>query len=298
MKPLLKQTLLTAALSLGMAWTAMAAETPAKTWEDVKNSTDPLEIIQVVDAQSNTATSMDTDFLMNMTLDLGGNKLDMNTNGNVKVTGADSEAMKLFMTMNANTSGENQAITAFYSDGWYYYDMGESGKYKMEMNYSDALKNAQAAAGIAKNDLSYITDASVVRNQDLTTIYFTMDGTALTDMTNQVLSQTGASNTITAGSDNTSNQSGGPGGQPSVGMDITTCKGEYTLDANGNIIQIRMLMDADLTADDTVMGYDFFMEMNIKSMGDAVTVTIPSTDGYPTMEEYLTQLLADAENEA
>lgn len=301
MKKMLKATILTAALSAGMTLSAMAAETPAKTWEDVKNSEDPLEIIQVVEAQNNAASSMATDYLMNMTFRLGEENLAMHTTGNIKVQDADNEAMKLFMTMDANTLGETQSITAFYSDGWYYYDMGESGKYKMEMNYADALKNAQSAAGLTQGDLSYITDASVVRNGDLTTIYFTMDGAALTDMTNQVLAATApsgpaaskpTSGTITAGSGSMVSSTGGPGGQSS--MDITTCKGEYTLDANGNIIQMRMLMDTDMSSEGTSMGFEMFMEMNIKSLGDSVTVSIPSTEGYPTMEEYLAQLLADA----
>lgn len=303
MRKMLKATILTAALSAGITLSAMAAETPAKTWEDVKNSEDPLEIIQVVEAQNDAATSMDTDYLMNMTLRLGEENLAMHTAGNIKVQNADNEAMKLFMTMDANTLGQTQSLTAFYSDGWYYYDMGESGKYKMEMNYADALKNAQSAAGLTQSDLSYITDASVVRNGDLTTVYFTMDGAALTDMTNQVLSSTASSGpsapertsgTITAGSGSAVSGSGGPGGQSSIDMDITTCKGEYTLDANGTIIQMRMLMDTDMSSDDTSMGFEMFMEMNIKSLGDSVTVTIPSTEGYPTMEEYLAQILADA----
>lgn len=287
MKKMFKTTILTAALSAGMALSAMAAETPAKTWEDVKNSEDPMEIIQVVETLNQNVSDMDTDYLMNMTLRIGEDSLPMNTTGNIKVQNATNEAMKLVMTMNMNAMGENQSITAFYTDGWYYYDMGAEGKYKLEMNYADALQNAQAAA-MPQSDLSYIKDASVVRNGDLTTIYYTMDGAAMTNLTNQVLSQTA----------DTGNVVNGPGVESStagLGMNIGECKGEYTLDANGNIIQQRILMNMDMSVDDLTMGYEIFMEMNIKAMGDSVVVTIPSTEGYPTMEEYLQQILAESE---
>ncbi len=286
MKNILKTTLLTAALSAGMALSAMAAETPGKTWEDVKNSEDPMEIIQVVENLNKDVNGIDTDYLMNMTLRFGEESIPMYTTGNVKIQDANNEAMKLVMTMNMNAMGENQSITAFYTDGWYYYDMGENGKYKLEMNYVSALQSTQTAA-MNQSGLSYITDASVERNGELTTIYFSMDGAAMTDLVNKVLAQTSGAGNVVNGPGVESQAAG-------LGMNIGECKGEYTLDANGNIIQQRILMNADMSVDELTMGYEIFMEMNIKAIGDSVVVTVPSTEGFPTMEEYLQQILAES----
>lgn len=217
-------------------------------------------------------TSMDTDYFMNMQMAMEGFSMDMNMDGNMKIKNATSDDMQFIMTMNLSLLGESMQTSYFYTDGYCYYDM-DGEKYKIPMDMATAMQNADMA-GIVDNDtLAYIQDASVVANADgTTTIYYTANGAELNKMLDSVLGSMGTDYT-------------------SLGSQIRfdTYKGEMTLDANGNAIQEKGLMDMTMDYEGTAMTFHMYIECDVKNPGQPVDFAIPSTDGYQDFSTLLQQ---------
>lgn len=261
----------------GGAWVENGVTQVRESWEHVKDSDDPMEILRAATERNADTTSMDMDYYMNMRMELGGEEpVDINMNGNMKVRDAASESMEYVMEVSMELLGESVRTDAFYTDGWYYYQV-DGQKIKMEMNSADALNNAQMAQLSAQSDdLSYIRDVSMVRNEDEITVYYTADGQELMEEVNQVLATTGYSME-----------------DMGLAMTINQYKGEFTIDDAGNIGQEKILMDITYGIGTDSVNLQLYMEADINATGDAVTFTIPSTEGYMDFNEYLNQALAE-----
>ena len=150
-------------------------------------------------------------------------------------------------------------------------------KLKMQMDYMEALKNAQAAGLISTDDLSYIQDISMARNGDSITISYTADGSKLMEQASDIMSISGFSLT-----------------EQGMNMSITQCGGEFTVDGNGVCTQQKISMGMTLGVGTENVDMQLYMEMNVNAAGSNVVVTIPSTDGYVDMDTYLSQLMEQA----
>ena len=150
-------------------------------------------------------------------------------------------------------------------------------KLKMQMDYMEALKNAQAAGLISTDDLSYIQDISMARNGDSITISYTADGSKLMEQASDIMSISGFSLT-----------------EQGMNMSITQCGGEFTVDENGGCTQQKISMGMTLGVGTENVDMQLYMEMNVNAAGSNVVVTIPSTDGYVDMDTYLSQLMEQA----
>ena len=258
------------------AWVQNGTVQVKKSWEAVKNSNDPMEILKAVSEQDATMDSLDADYFMNMQMGLGGESLDMNATGNIKMKNALDERLQYVMTMDMALLGESVHTDAFYTDGWYYYNT-DGQKIKMEMPYNEALSNTQIANMTAEDDLSYIRDVSMVRNGDSITVYYTADGAQLMQAADKLLQNSGMS-------------------MSDLGMNMTIdqYKGEFTVDAEGNYKQQKALMDMTLGEGTESISFHIYMEMDINAMGDAVSFAIPSTEGYTDFNTYLQNALSEA----
>ena len=214
---------------------------------------------------------------MNMQMTAEGQTIPVASTGNIKMqmNGTDLKYL-MDMSMDLGALGGVLHTSAFYTDGWYYYDMGGQ-KLKMQMDYMEALKNAQAAGLISTDDLSYIQDISMTRNGDSITISYTADGSRLMEQASDIMSISGYSLT-----------------DQGMNMSITQCSGEFTVDGNGICTQQKISMGMTLGAGTANVATQLYMEMNVNAVGADVAVTIPSTDGYMDMNTYLSQLMEEA----
>ena len=237
-----------------------------------QEESDAMKTLRAAMEKNQGLTSMDTDYFMNMQMAMEGFSMDMNMDGNMKIKNATSDDMQFIMTMNLSLLGESMQTSYFYTDGYCYYDM-DGEKYKIPMDMATAMQNADMA-GIVDNDtLAYIQDASVVANADgTTTIYYTANGAELNKMLDSVLGSMGTDYT-------------------SLGSQIRfdTYKGEMTLDANGNVIQEKGLMDMTMDYEGTAMTFHMYIECDVKNPGQPVDFAIPSTDGYQDFSTLLQQ---------
>ena len=258
------------------AWVENGQVQTKKSWALVRQSNDPMEIMRTV-SEMNDTQNIDADFVMNMQMTAEGQTIPVASTGNIKMqmNGTDLKYL-MDMSMDLGALGGVLHTSAFYTDGWYYYDMGGQ-KLKMQMDYMEALKNAQAAGLISTDDLSYIQDISMTRNGDSITISYTADGSRLMEQASDIMSISGFSLT-----------------EQGMNMSITQCGGEFTVDGNGVCTQQKISMGMTLGVGTENVDMQLYMEMNINAAGSNVVVTIPSTDGYVDMDTYLSQLMEQA----
>ncbi len=258
------------------AWVENGQVQTKKSWEAVKNSSDPMEILRAV-SDSNDTDRVDADFLMTMQLGDGTQSLGINMTGNMKMQYDGESNLQYTMDMNMDMGALGSArTTAFYTDGWYYYDISGQ-KIKMQMDLADALKSAGSTNLLSSNDLSYVQNASMARNGDNITIYFSADGDALMQAADEILSMSGLSLSDLG-----------------VSMGISQYNGEFTVDAGGNITEEKVLMNMTVGDGTENISMQIYMELHINGVGDSVVINIPSTDGYMDMETYLKQIAGQA----
>lgn len=321
MKRMFKTGLLSAALALSFGMTALAAEgqqnetaavqAQGTSWDAVKNSDDPWAIMRALNEKYAAATDIDADFVMSMQLGMAvlDGTLDTYSTGNIKMKNANSSDMQYVMNMDTDmfgqldtdTFGQKERTTAFYTDGWYYYETGGQ-KLKMPLDYAEAYENAYSgipsADLVSADDMDYITEISMVRNGGDITIYYTCDGNALMEEVNNILGAAGTGSTggtkdapdvIYSG-----NTGSGPQAVPDqadIPMTIDTCKAQFTVDADGNYKDQQILMDIRMGEGETEFTLNVFMQLDINALGDAVQFTLPSTDGYVDFATYLQNAL-------
>lgn len=258
------------------AWVENGQVQSRKSWEAVKYSSDPMEILRTV-SDNDDADRVDADFLMTMQMGDGTQSLAVNMTGNMKMQYDGGSNLAYTVDMNMDMGALGSARTnAFYTDGWYYYDISGQ-KLKMQMDMANALESAGSTNLLSSNDLSYVQNASMVRNGDNTTIYFSADGNALMQAADEILGMSGLS---------LSNLG--------VSMGISQYNGEVTVDAGGNITQEKVLMNMTVGDGTENIAMQLYMEMNINAVGDSVVVSIPSTEGYMDMATYMSQIAEQA----
>ena len=229
---------------------------------------DAMAALRAATQKSQGMSSIDTDMFMNMQISMEGLTLDMNMDGNMKMKDVNSQNMEYIIDMNLNLLGEMVHMNYFYTGGYGYYDI-DGEKMKIPMDMTTALESAQTSSLINEDDLSYIQDVSMVDNGNgTTTIYYTADGTKLTQMVQSVLGTMGTDYADLGGS-----------------ISFDTYKGEMTLDGNGNSIQEKALVDMTVNYEGSSMAYHMYVECDINNPGQPVNFTVPSTDGYPDITQ-------------
>lgn len=252
------------------AWVVNGQVQVQKDFAAARRDGDAREVFEAVIRQNKDTYNMDADYTMNMQMGSAGETIDTNMVGRIQMSADPSgENLKYRMDMDMNLLGITQHALAFYTDGWYYYDV-EGQKFRMEMPIEDMIATAQASNLMADQDLSYISDISMVTDEDSTTIYFTADAEKIMNQSNQILAMSGM-----------------PASGDEMEVSIGQYKGEFTVDDQGNYTQERVLMDMTMESAGESMDMHIFMEMNINAMGSEVSFELPSTEGYVDFAQYL-----------
>ena len=88
------------------------------------------------DAAKKTAelSSMEMTYDIDMTLELAGESMDMTTSSTAKMSGMNTDDMKINMAMKVGAQGQEMDMNVYYTDGYYYADsMGTKMKYLMDL---------------------------------------------------------------------------------------------------------------------------------------------------------------------
>lgn len=192
------------------------------------------------DAAKKTAelSSMEMTYDIDMTLELAGESLDMTTSSNAKMSGMNTDDMKINMAIKVGAQGQEMDMNVYYTDGYYYTDsMGAKIKYAMNLEQAQKeLASTGLQTDIKKEDFKEIS----LEEQVLT---FTIDGEKMSSLVDSAMSSLQG---LIQGTD-ASIDIGDVKGTASVNQDgyfeTSTMSVPLTMDIMGTEMQVNMDMD-------------------------------------------------------
>lgn len=257
------------AVSLGVALLL-----PMTAYADQAN--DAMALFNQVEEKSKTMTDMNAFYDFHIKMDAGTQggpgeamaPVDMRMEMNVKMNHLTDLDNMRFMAYSRITMPGNAQITStqYYLDGYNYMDMlGQKIKYPMPM--ADMMKQVESSASAFDLPSDYIKDLSLSNDQDGNRVLsFTMDDNAMNGYIQNLLgsSQFG---TMTEG----------------TAMSLHNMSGQYVVNANGDLIKIRMKMDMNMTAGGQTMNMSLDGDVGIADPGQPVDVPTPDVSQYQEM---------------
>ena len=113
------------------------------------------------DAAKKTAelSSMEMTYDIDMTLELAGESMDMTTSSTAKMSGMNTDDMKINMAMKVGAQGQEMDMNVYYTDGYYYADsMGTKMKYLMDLEQAQKeLASTGLQTDMKKEDFKAIS---------------------------------------------------------------------------------------------------------------------------------------------
>ena len=192
------------------------------------------------DAAKKTAelSSMEMTYDIDMTLELAGESMDMTTSSTAKMSGMNTDDMKINMAMKVGAQGQEMDMNVYYTDGYYYADsMGTKMKYLMDLEQAQKeLASTGLQTDMKKEDFKAIS----LEDQVLT---FTIDGEKMSSLVDTAMSSLQG---LVQGTD-ASIDIGDVKGTASVNKDgyfeTSTMTVPLTMDIMGTEMKINMDMD-------------------------------------------------------
>ena len=240
------------------------------------------------DAAKKTAelSSMKMTYDIDMTLELAGESMDMTTSSTAKMSGMNTDDMKINMAMKVGAQGQEMDMNVYYTDGYYYADsMGTKMKYLMDLEQAQKeLASTGLQTDMKKEDFKEIS----LEDQVLT---FTIDGEKMSSLVDTAMSSFQG---LVQGTD-ASIDIGDVKGTASVNKDgyfeTSTMTVPLTMDIMGTEMKINMDMDytyvnpgKEVTVElpDDLADYQ---EIDMTSAGTAGALEDPGTSAETTPEE-------------
>ena len=240
------------------------------------------------DAAKKTAelSSMEMTYDIDMTLELAGESMDMTTSSTAKMSGMNTDDMKINMAMKVGAQGQEMDMNVYYTDGYYYADsMGTKMKYLMDLEQAQKeLASTGLQTDMKKEDFKEIS----LEDQVLT---FTIDGEKMSSLVDTAMSSFQG---LVQGTD-ASIDIGDVKGTASVNKDgyfeTSTMTVPLTMDIMGTEMKINMDMDYTYVnpgKEVTVELHDDLadcQEIDMTSAGTAGALEDPGTSAETTPEE-------------
>ena len=239
------------------------------------------------DAKKNAElSSMEMTYDIDMTLELAGESMDMTTSSTAKMSGMNTDDMKINMAMKVGAQGQEMDMNVYYTDGYYYADsMGTKMKYLMDLEQAQKeLASTGLQTDMKKEDFKEIS----LEDQVLT---FTIDGEKMSSLVDTAMSSFQG---LVQGTD-ASIDIGDVKGTASVNKDgyfeTSTMTVPLTMDIMGTEMKINMDMDytyvnpgKEVTVElpDDLADYQ---EIDMTSAGTAGALEDPGTSAETTPEE-------------
>ena len=238
---------------------------------------DPRAVLNAAMTKNAEMSDSDMDLSMDMSVDQDGISISVISDGNMKISGANTENMLYLadIKMDMSAQGESQTIdtVTFYQDGYCYTEtMGTKLKYAVDLE--SMIETINQSTGLASMDTSYFKDLTLKKNGDARTISFTTDPSQMNEYVSEIMGALGGG--LTGGGD--------------AEMTVSQLSGSYTIGKNGYCTgaDIDMVMDMD------VSGVTCSVTANVKvtynNPGQPVEVVIPDTEGY--QEVNMTDIMA------
>lgn len=247
---------------------------------------DPFTVYSDAAKKMAELSSMEMTYDIDMTLELAGESMDMTTSSTAKMSGMNTDDMKINMAMKVGAQGQEMDMNVYYTDGYYYTDsMGTKMKYLMDLEQAQKeLASTGLQTDMKKEDFKEIS----LEDQVLT---FTIDGEKMSSLVDTAMSSLQG---LVQGTD-ASIDIGDVKGTASVNKDgyfeANTMTVPLTMDIMGTEMKINMDMDytyvnpgKEVTVElpDDLADYQ---EIDMTSAGTAGALEDPGTSAETTPEE-------------
>lgn len=247
---------------------------------------DPFTVYSDAAKKMAELSSMEMTYDIDMTLELAGESMDMTTSSTAKMSGMNTDDMKINMAMKVGAQGQEMDMNVYYTDGYYYTDsMGTKMKYLMDLEQAQKeLASTGLQTDMKKEDFKEIS----LEDQVLT---FTIDGEKMSSLVDTAMSSLQG---LVQGTD-ASIEIGDVKGTASVNKDgyfeANTMTVPLTMDIMGTEMKINMDMDytyvnpgKEVTVElpDDLADYQ---EIDMTSAGTAGALEDPGTSAETTPEE-------------
>lgn len=222
---------------------------------------DPIEVMEAAQQKNSQLTSSDLTMTMDMAFSTSGLTMDMALDMDCKAVGS-GEDTQLAMTGNVSAMGMELPMEMYYTDGYMYTNVLEQ-KVKQAMSLENAEEQIMTISSIGPLPQEAYKSLTMEEDGDNQVISFTADGTQMTDLVTNLLSQfenqLGESGTYTIG-------------------DVT---GTLTVNGDGYVASETLSIPLTMTVPD--MG-DMEMTMDCAitnhNPGQEVTISFPDFSDY------------------
>lgn len=212
---------------------------------------------------------------------LGQEALTVNMEMRMKMAQITSGNLEFKADVAANALGESMYYTLFYKDGYYYTDLGGT-KLKYPMDLDSIVKTAESATASMDLDSSYMKALSLREEDGLRILSFEADAKQLDAYVKDVM--------------NTTMGAVDPSGLDDMQFSVVKMDGEYRVNEEDYITSAWVDMVLNMSVLDENVLLRMRMEYDVNNPGQAVTVDIPSTEGYQDLESYYAELFAGLES--
>lgn len=247
---------------------------------------DPFTVYSDAAKKMAELSSMEMTYDIDMTLELAGESMDMTTSSTAKMSGMNTDDMKINMAMKVGAQGQEMDMNVYYTDGYYYTDsMGTKMKYLMDLEQAQKeLASTGLQTDMKKEDFKEIS----LEDQVLT---FTIDGEKMSSLVDTAMSSLQG---LVQGTD-ASIDIGDVKGTASVNKDgyfeANTMTVPLTMDIMGTEMKINMDMDYTYVNPGKEVTVEFpddladYQEIDMTSAGAAGALEDPGTSAETTPEE-------------
>lgn len=247
---------------------------------------DPFTVYSDAAKKMAELSSMEMTYDIDMTLELAGESMDMTTSSTAKMSGMNTDDMKINMAMKVGAQGQEMDMNVYYTDGYYYADsMGTKMKYLMDLEQAQKeLASTGLQTDMKKEDFKEIS----LEDQVLT---FTIDGEKMSSLVDTAMSSLQG---LVQGTD-ASIDIGDVKGTASVNKDgyfeANTMTVPLTMDIMGTEMKINMDMDYTYVNPGKEVTVELpedladYQEIDMTSAGTAGALEDPGTSAETTPEE-------------
>lgn len=241
--------LLTGAMALSLA--GCGGQNAKKIYDDAAKKTAELD-------------SMDVSSVIAMKMAQGEETIDISMDMDMKISGINTDSMKYQADANTNMMGQNQDISMYYENGYYYMDaMGQKIKYAMDLDaMMEQIKQSTEGSSM---DSSYLKDIQAKKDGDNQNLTYTVDATKMDSYLQDIMSQMGTD-------------------AEGVTYNIKEASGEAVVNKDGYISRQKVKMVFEMELQGETISMDMDVDSTYNNPGQTVEVTTPDLEGYEEVD--------------
>lgn len=232
---------------------------------------EPNEIYDEASKKTAELTSMDADYVMDMSMTQGEETMDISMDMNMKIDGINTDSMRYLMDGTTSTMGQNIDTFMYYENGYCYMEaMGQKFKYAMDLDEMSA--QITQSLGSASMDSSYLQEITAKKDGDNQILTFTADASKMDSYVQDVMGSLGNSMP----------------GMDQMDYSIKEVSGESVVNKEGYFSSAKVKMVMEMTVEGETVSMEIAVDMVYHNPGQTVEFAAPEDlDSYEEVDPSL-----------